>query len=658
MNYHKYSFDNDTLINLYKALVKPRMIEEKMLILLRQGRISKWFSGIGQEAIAVGSTMALENDEFIFPLHRNLGVFTTRNLPLHRLFAQWQGKENGYTKGRDRSFHFGTLEHHIVGMISHLGPQMSVADGVALAHKLSKEKKVALAYTGDGASSEGEFHEAINVAAVWDLPVIFLIENNGYGLSTPNNEQYRCDYLVDKAVGYGIEGHQVDGNNILAVYDLISKLAKDIRKNPRPVLVEAITFRMRGHEEASGTKYVPQELLDAWATKDPVSNYENYLLEQGILSETMIHEIKRHFKQEIEENLEIAFAEPYPTASEEKELADVYFPYQQEIIPPQAPSISQKRFVDAISDALRQSMQKYPNLVLMGQDIAEYGGVFKITEGFVQEFGKERVRNTPLCESAIVGAAMGLSLKGYKAMVEMQFADFVTCAFNQIVNYLAKVHYRWGANADVVIRMPTGANTTAGPFHSQSNEAWFFHTPGLKIVYPSNPYDAKGLLNAAIEDPNPVMYFEHKYLYRSISDEIPDDYYTCPIGKAKLISEGNEMTIITYGLCVHWAKQLLEELNISADLIDLRTLLPWDKDTVSESVKKTGKVLIVHEDTLTGGIGAEISAWISEHLFKYLDAPIMREGSLDTPVPFTRTLEEQFLPFKRMRTKMIELRNF
>lgn len=658
MNYHKYSFDNDILIKLYKALVKPRMIEEKMLILLRQGKISKWFSGIGQEAIAVGSTMALENDEFIFPLHRNLGVFTTRNLPLHKLFAQWQGKENGYTKGRDRSFHFGTLEHHIVGMISHLGPQMSVADGVALAYKLSKENKVALAYTGDGASSEGEFHEAINVAAVWDLPVIFLIENNGYGLSTPNNEQYRCDYLVDKAIGYGIEGHQVDGNNILAVYDLISKLARDIRKNPRPVLVEAITFRMRGHEEASGTKYVPQELLDAWATKDPVSNYENYLLEQGILSETMIHEIKRHFKQEIEENLEIAFAAPYPTPSVEKELSDVYFPYNQEIIPPQAPGISQKRFVDAISDALRQSMQKYPNLILMGQDIAEYGGVFKITEGFVQEFGKERVRNTPLCESAIVGIAMGLSLKGYKAMVEMQFADFVTCAFNQIVNYLAKVHYRWGANADVVIRMPTGANTTAGPFHSQSNEAWFFHTPGLKIVYPSNPYDAKGLLNAAIEDPNPVMYFEHKYLYRSISDQIPDDYYTCPIGKAKLVAEGNEMTIITYGLCVHWAKQLLDELGISADLIDLRTLLPWDSETVAQSVKKTGKVLIVHEDTLTGGIGAEIAAWISEHLFKYLDAPVMREASLDTPVPFTRPLEEQFLPFERMRKKMIELRNF
>lgn len=651
-----YAFDAQELLVLYKALLKPRMIEEKMLILLRQGRISKWFSGIGQEAIAVGSTLALQEDEFIFPLHRNLGVFTSRNMPLHRLFAQWQGKEMGYTKGRDRSFHFGTLEHHIVGMISHLGPQMSVADGVALACKLSGEKKVTLAYCGDGATSEGEFHEAINVAAVWDLPVIFLIENNGYGLSTPNSEQYRCEALVDKAIGYGIEGHQVDGNNILAVYDLIKRLAKEIRDNPRPIMIEAMTFRMRGHEEASGTKYVPQELIDAWAVKDPLSNFEKYLLEEGVLSETIVSEARRHFKQEIEENLEIAFAAPYPEAKPDREIGDVYAPFVQDVQAPQGAGISQKRFIDAISDALRQSMQKYPKLVLMGQDIAEYGGAFKITEGFVKEFGKDRVRNTPLCESAIVGAAMGLSLKGYKAMMEMQFADFVSCGFNQIVNYLAKVHYRWGANADVVIRMPTGANTTAGPFHSQSNEAWFFHTPGLKIVYPSNPYDAKGLLNAAIEDPNPVMYFEHKFLYRSISDEIPDDYYTCPIGKASLASEGDTMTIVTYGLCVHWAKQILEELNISADLIDLRTLLPWDKNTVAQSVQKTGKVLVVHEDTLTGGIGAEIAAWISEHLFKYLDAPVMREGSLDTPVPFTRNLEQQFLPFERIKEKIQALR--
>jgi len=658
IQFSRLHYTNHQLIEFYKALVKPRMIEEKMLILLRQGRISKWFSGIGQEAIAVGSTLALENDEFVFPLHRNLGVFTSRNMPLSRLFAQWQGKEDGYTKGRDRSFHFGTLEHHIIGMISHLGPQMSVADGVALAHKLSGEKKVSLAYCGDGATSEGEFHEAINVAAVWDLPVIFMIENNGYGLSTPNSEQYRCEAIVDKAIGYGIEGYQVDGNNIIAVYELISKLAKEMRENPRPVLIEALTFRMRGHEEASGTKYVPQELMDMWAKKDPVANYEIFLIQQGVLSEEGIQAFKAEYKQEMERELEIGFSKESPVADLETELADVYYPHKQEIIEPKHAGLSQKRFIDAISDGLRQSMQRYPQLVLMGQDIAEYGGAFKITEGFVKEFGKQRVRNTPLCESAIVGTAMGLSLKGYKAMMEMQFADFATCGFNQIINYLAKVNYRWGANADVVIRMPTGANTTAGPFHSQSNEAWFFHTPGLKIVYPSNPYDAKGLINAAIEDPNPVMFFEHKYLYRSISDEIPDDYYTCPIGKASLVTEGNDMTIVTYGLCVHWAKQILEELNISADLIDLRTLLPWDTETVSESVKKTGKVLVVHEDTLTGGIGAEIAAWITENLFKYLDAPVMREGSLDTPVPFTRTLEQQFLPFQRIKEKIVKLKEY
>ncbi|MDX1902826.1 MAG: dehydrogenase E1 component subunit alpha/beta [Thermonemataceae bacterium] len=658
MEWNRLNYSNAELLELYKALLKPRMIEEKMLILLRQGRISKWFSGIGQEAIAVGSTMALEADEIIFPLHRNLGVFTTRKMPLARLFAQWQGKESGYTKGRDRSFHFGTMEHHIVGMISHLGPQMSVADGVALAHKLSGENKVSLAYTGDGATSEGEFHEAINVAAVWDLPIIFLIENNGYGLSTPTNEQYRCEALVDKALGYGIEGYQVDGNNIIAVYDLISKITKEIRNNPRPVLVEALTFRMRGHEEASGTKYVPQELMDMWAQKDPIANYENFLLEEGVLTQDLILDLKVSYKREIEEALEIAFAEQAPQVDRQRELADVYFPFQQNPQEAKNSSKTSKRFIDAIADGLRQSMQKYPQLILMGQDIAEYGGAFKITEGFVKEFGKDRVRNTPLCESAIVGTAMGLSLKGYKSMVEMQFADFVSCAFNQIINYLAKVHYRWGANADVVIRMPTGANTSAGPFHSQSNEAWFFHTPGLKIVYPSSPYDAKGLLNAAIEDPNPVMFFEHKYLYRSITEEIPDEYYTCPIGKARLVTEGEDITIVTYGLAVHWAKQYIEELNVSADLIDLRTLLPWDTETVALSVKKTGKVLIVHEDTLTGGIGAEIAAWITENLFKYLDAPVMREGSLDTPVPFVRSLEQDFLPIQRIKEKIITLLNY
>jgi 2-oxoisovalerate dehydrogenase E1 component len=660
MNFNRKNYSDDVLRGLYEGLLKPRMIEEKMLILLRQNRISKWFSGIGQEAISVGLTLALEPDEYILPMHRNLGVFTSRNMPFDRLFAQWQGTMMGYTKGRDRSFHFGTNEHHIVGMISHLGPQNGVADGIALASKLRKEKKVTAVFNGDGGTSEGDFHEGVNVAAVWDLPVIFIIENNGYGLSTPSSEQFRCESFADKGIGYGIEAVSIDGNNVLEVYDTIKLLAEDIRKNPRPVLVECRTFRMRGHEEASGTKYVPQELMDQWAQKDPLQNFETFLLGNAVINENDIAGLRKKIRKEIEDGLETAFEETHPVADTAQEFADVYAPHSQQLIEAGSEKKTERRFIDAISDGLRQSMERFDNLVLMGQDIADYGGVFKITEGFVQKFGKDRVRNTPLCEAAIVGAGLGLSVKGIKSMVEMQFADFVTEGFNQIINNLAKAHWRWGQPADVVIRMPTGAGTAAGPFHSQSNEAWFFHTPGLKIVYPSNPYDAKGLLCAAIEDPNPYMYFEHKLLYRSIKDSIPDDYYTVEIGKAKLVSEGSDFSIITYGMGVHWALEILQTSfpNVSADVLDLRTLLPWDKEAVEQTVKKTNRVLILHEDTLTGGIGAEIGAWISEHCFHYLDAPVMREASLDTPIPFAPTLEQNFLPKGRLKDRIEHLLKF
>ncbi len=680
MTFDRNDLSNEQLVHFYRSLLWPRMIEEKMLVLLRQGRISKWFSGIGQEAISVGATLALQQDEWIMPLHRNLGVFTTRNMPLSKLFMQWQGNKEGYSKGRERSFHFGSKEHHICGMISHLGPQLAIADGVALAYKLNKEKKCAVAFTGEGGTSEGDFHEALNVAAVWDLPVIFIIENNGYGLSTPTNEQYRCESLVERARGYGMDGVKIDGNNILGVIDTIKGVRNFCIENQKPYLIECMTFRMRGHEEASGTKYVPKHLFEIWQKKDPIKNYEDYLIAENILTTSAVENIRNEFKQKVEDELQIGFDAKPMVIDTEEEVDDLYSPK-----PPKSPkgglpktqpllidnsnisssthysqsTTHNKRLIDAISDGLKQTMHKHPNLIIMGQDIAEYGGAFKITEGFVEEFGKDRIRNTPICESAIVGAALGLSFEGYKAIMEMQFADFVTVGFNQIVNNLAKLYYRWGQNADVVIRMPTGGGVGAGPFHSQSNEAWFTKVPGLKIVYPSSPIDAKGLLIAAINDPNPVLYFEHKALYRSVSGNVPEEYYEIEIGKARHVRSGDEVSIITYGAGVHWAEDYAaEHPEISIDILDLRTLAPLDYAAIRDAVKRTGRILLLHEDTLIGGIGGEIAAWIAEHCFDLLDAPVMRCASLDTPIPFNIELENNFMAKARLGETLQRLINY
>ena len=658
ISYDKKNLDDSILLQLYTNILKPRLIEEKMLILLRQGKISKWFSGIGQEAISIGVTMALQKEEYILPMHRNLGVFTTREIPLHRLFAQWQGKASGFTKGRDRSFHFGTQEYNIVGMISHLGPQLGVADGIALANILKDKKQVTAVFTGEGGTSEGDFHEALNVASVWQLPVLFCIENNGYGLSTPTNEQYRCKDLADRGKGYGMEAFVLDGNNIIEVYTKVQKLAESIRKRPRPILIEFKTFRMRGHEEASGTKYVPEKLMAEWQAKDPITNFRNYLIEKKILSEAKDEAITNKIKQEIDDGLEKAYAEEPIVPNLSKELNDVYKPFEYKEVKPNS-ILKEIRFIDAVSDGLRQSMQKHKELVIMGQDVAEYGGVFKITEGFVKEFGIERVRNTPICESAIIEAAMGLSIAGVKSVVEMQFADFVSSGFNPLVNYLAKSYYRWNQNADVVVRMPCGAGVGAGPFHSQTNEAWFTKTPGLKVVYPAFPYDAKGLLATAINDPNPVLYFEHKALYRSVRQEVPVDYFTIPFGKASLLREGTDVTIISYGAAVHWALETLEKnTDIKADLIDLRTLQPLDTEAIYTSVKKTGRAIILQEDSLFGGIASDISALITEHCFEYLDAPVKRVASLDTPIPFINQLEKQYLAKDRFEEALKDLLNY
>ena len=658
ITFDKKDLSNTQLLNLYKAMLKPRMIEEKMLILLRQGKISKWFSGIGQEAISVGVTSVLQKEEYILPMHRNLGVFTTREIPLHHLFSQWQGKANGFTKGRDRSFHFGTQEFNIVGMISHLGPQFGVADGIALGNLLKDNKQVCAVFTGDGGTSEGDIHEALNVASVWSLPVLFCIENNGYGLSTPVSEQFNCEHLADRGKGYGMESHIIDGNNILEVYTKVNALVEDMRQNPRPVLLEFKTFRMRGHEEASGTKYVPQDLMDAWALKDPIENFKTFLEAEGVLTDAIQDSLKDQFKQEINDHLQLAFDEEAITVNLSNELNDVFQDFDYKHVEKNN-NLNNIRLVDAVSEGLKQSMERHDDLVIMGQDVADYGGVFKITDGFVDAFGKHRVRNTPICESAIISAAYGLSVSGIKSVMEMQFADFVSSGFNPIVNLLAKSHYRWGQNADVVVRMPCGAGVGAGPFHSQTNEAWFTTVPGLKVVYPAFPADAKGLLATAINDPNPVLFFEHKALYRSVYQDVPTDYYTLPLGKASVLKEGSDVSIITFGAGVHWALETLEKNpDISADLLDLRSLAPLDKDAIFESVRKTGKAIILQEDNEFGGFGSDLSALIMENCFEALDGPVKRVSSLETPIPFLPALEKQYLAKERFEDELKQLLSY
>jgi 2-oxoisovalerate dehydrogenase E1 component len=649
-------------ISNYKFLLLPRLIENRMLYLLRQNKISKWFSGIGQEAISVATTLSLDKDDYILPLHRNLGVFTTRQVPHYQLFCQLFGKKDGFTGGRDRSFHFGTMDHKIIGMISHLASSMPVADGIALAQKLKDSKQIVVSFCGDGATSEGDFHEALNLAGVWKLPVVFIIENNGFGLSTPVSEQYACENLVDRAKGYGIEGMLVDGNDFFAMQDAVTR-AREMAVAGKPVLIEAKTFRMRGHEEATGNFYVPDDELENWQEKDPITRYEKWLLENEIVSgEDELTTIKDDVQQSFEDDLKKAIKAAQPVFDEKKERKRAGLKPQP--IPKsnsKSSTESEKRMIDGIHLAHKQAFDEDDRFLLLGQDIAEYGGVFKVSEGFVERYGKERIRNTPIIESGLIGSGIGLAIEGFKPVLEVQFADFISCGFNQIVNNLAKGGYRWMPDMNVTIRAPHGAGVGAGPFHSQSPEGWFMQFPGLRVLVPSDVEDAQNMLYTAFHDSNPVLFFEHKKLYRSLRSVTEDTCKIIDIESAKVVNEGRDATIITYGMGVHWALEAVSEQSkngIEIEIIDLRSLAPIDWETITTSVKKTGRALLLEEPSEVLGPMSEISAGISERIFEFLDAPVIRCSSLYTPIPFNKKLEEGYLASYRLKEKLEQLLSY
>lgn len=653
----KISRQEDLLLDGYKNMLLSRTIEERMLLELRKGNVSKWFSGIGQEAISTAITMTMDEQEYILPMHRNLAVFSTRmKKDLNPLFLQWMGNPGSYTKGRDRSFHFGSQSDKIVGMISHLGVQLGVANGIALGEKLKGTNRAVAVFTGEGGTSQGDFHEALNVASVWNLPVLFCIENNGYGLSTPVKEQFNIEDLSERGKAYGIKSFSLDGNDFELLLNKLKEIKSYVIQEQKPVLIEFKTFRVRGHEEASGTAYIPQDLIDKWKKKDPLERLRKTLIKSKIQTKAQLEKLESESHTFVKEKWYNALKNNEVrkfTNDEEKDVFDAEISISSDLSSEH--NEQEIRFVDAISKALLHALRKDDRLVIMGQDIAEYGGVFKITDGFIDEFGAGRIRNTPLCESSIIEASYGLGISGIPSIVELQFGDFISSGFNPVVNLLAKSHYRWGQNAPIVLRIPCGGGVGAGPFHSQSNESWFTTTPGLKVVYPSNPADAYQLLLSSIKDPNPVLFYEHKKLYRSSKGTVNYTDEKLELGKARWIQNGSDLTIITYGMGVLWAEEAIHETDGSIGILDLRTLIPYDKHAISEAVKESGKIILLSEDSKQGNYMSEILSYIMEHNFEDLDAPVLNIGSLNTPVPFAGELEGAYLANFNLKEKINEL---
>jgi pyruvate/2-oxoglutarate/acetoin dehydrogenase E1 component/TPP-dependent pyruvate/acetoin dehydrogenase alpha subunit len=666
-----------TLLKLLYGLRLTRSLEERLEFkLYRQGRIyGSVFTSRGQEALSVGGALAFEPSDVLCPSHRDMGVYLLRGMTVERVLGNYMGREIGPCRGRDGNIHTGDMELGLVAFVSHLADSIPVAAGVALSYRMRQRPNVAGVFFGDGASSRGDFHEGLNFAAVHRLPVVFICNNNQYAYSTPLHLQMAVPGVAERSIGYGFPTHTVDGNDVIEVHRVVSEAVRRARTGGGPTLIEGRTFRMTGHSGHDDASYVPRELLEEWARKDPIERLVETLQGEGLLSEEESAELDRRIEEEIDRGLEAAERSPEPAA--ESALLEVYSdPPYRAATPPwrqrrdertpverlaAAPVLAAPRlgegaadrdsavtYVDAIRQGILEEMEADPDVFILGEDIGRYGGAFKATRGLYERFGAERVIDTPISESGIVGAAIGAALAGMRPIVEMQFIDFISCAFDQITSFAAKCRYRWGPSVPIVVRGPCGGGVSGGPYHSQNVESYFLHTPGLKIVAPATARDARALLRSAVRDNDPVLYFEHKYLYRRVREILPPaEEDIVPIGKAVCRRRGRDLSIVTFGAMVYRALEAAETLaaeGAEVEVLDLRTLLPLDTDALLESVARTGKVILLHEATLTGGIGGELAALIAEHVFEYLDGPIRRIAAADTPSPFSRSLESYTLP--------------
>lgn len=644
---------NDDWLNLYIFMRKMRMIEERANELYHRDDspiVGRVYTGRGQEAISVGASYALDDDDVIAPLYRDLGALLVRGVTTRELFCQYMGRANSSNRGKDSGIHIGDRDRGIVSMISNLAASVPVAAGLGLMFALKDEPRVAMTFFGDGATAHGSFHEGINFAAAHRLPVVFILENNQWALSTPANRHNALDVLADRAAGYGIPGERVDGNDVLAVYDAACSAVQRARRGDGPTLIEAVTMRMEGHSTTDPAQYVPDEMYAAWEEEDPIARFRQFLVDQEVLDEERDANIEQKLRDEIEEAVEYAEASDVLPAEAAAEGVFAVNETVSKSVPADAlHNAAELSYRGAIRDALRVALASDERVFLLGEDI-EYGGVYGVTKDILDDFGPHRIVDTPIAETAIVGAATGAALFGMRPVAEIQFADFIAPAMDELVNMTAKYHYRTEWPVPLVIRTPAGAiiesHGSTGPFHSQSPEAWFVHTPGIKVVVPATAYDAKGLLLAAIEDPNPVLFLEQKALY-NLREPVPDGYYTLPLGEAAVRREGRDLSIITYGAMVQEsldAADVLAGEGVDAEVVDLRTLVPLDREAVLATSRKTGKILVVHEANLSAGVGGEIAALIAQHAFEWLDGPVTRVAAPDTPTPSAKSLAEYWYP--------------